>query len=386
MKKIGTSTSSWPETCRRPVPMVKGQGGVSATTRRAALTSITEAFGCAAETPGDRVRKADPSASPEHTAANAAVDDLAGKRVWVAGHRGMVGRALTRWLAREDCTLILADHARLDLTRQDAVAAFLAETRPDAVIVAAARVGGIQANIAAPADFLYDNLMIAANVIHGAAAVGVERLLFLGSACLYPRDAPQPIREEALLAGPPEPTNAPYAIAKIAGVALCQAYRRQHGCRFITAIPTNLYGPHDNFHPETSHVPAALLRRIHEARTAGTPEVTVWGSGRPRREFLYVDDLADACVFLLRHYDDEAPVNVGTGLDITIADFARRVARTVGYDGRLVFDPARPDGAPRRVLDVSRLAAMGWRARTDLETGLALTYRWYLDNRESART
>ncbi|MBB4285407.1 GDP-L-fucose synthase [Roseospira goensis] len=311
---------------------------------------------------------------------------LAGKRVWVAGQRGMVGSALVRRLAGEGCTLIQDRRADLDLRRQADVAAFLAAERPQAVVLAAARVGGIHANATYPADFLYDNLMIEANVVHAAAAVGVEKLLFLGSSCIYPRAAPQPIREDALLTGPLEPTNEPYAIAKIAGIALCQAYRRQHGCDFITAMPTNLFGPGDSFHPENSHVPAALLRRIHAAKEAGAPTVTVWGTGRPRREFLYVDDLADACVFLMTRYSGAAPVNVGTGEDLPIADFAAALCRTVGYTGTLTYDTSRPDGTPRKVLDVSTLTGLGWRAQTSLEEGLRLYYRWFLDHIDRLRT
>jgi len=310
---------------------------------------------------------------------------LSGKRVWVTGHRGMVGSALVRRLETEGCTLIRNNRDTVDLTRQAEVEAFVAKERPDAVFGAAARVGGIHANSTYPADFLYDNLMIAANVIHACASVGIEKLLFLGSSCIYPREAPQPIPETALLTGPLEPTNEWYAIAKITGIKLSQSYRRQHGHDFITAMPTNLYGPGDNFHPENSHVPAALLRRFHEAKETGAAEVTVWGTGRPRREFLYVDDLADACVFLMRNYSGEAPINVGTGEDVTIAGFAEAVRRTVGYTGALTFDTSRPDGMPRKQLDVSALAQLGWRARTPLEDGLALYYRWFLDHRDALR-
>ncbi|MQX34979.1 GDP-L-fucose synthase [Roseospira navarrensis] len=305
---------------------------------------------------------------------------LEGKRVWVAGQRGMVGSALMRRLAGEDCTLIPEDRDRLDLTRQAEVEAFVAETRPQAVILAAAKVGGIHANSTQPAAFLYDNLMIEANIIHACAGVGVEKLLFLGSSCIYPREAPQPISEDSLLTGPLEPTNEWYAIAKIAGIKLCQAYRRQHGHDYISAMPTNMYGPGDNFHPENSHVPAALMRRFHEAKEAGAPEVAVWGTGRPLREFLYVDDLADACVLLLRRYSHERTVNVGTGEDIPISAFAEAVRDTVGFTGRLVYDTTRPDGTPRKVLDVSTLAGLGWRAPTSLHDGLTQYYRWFLDH------
>jgi len=305
---------------------------------------------------------------------------FSGKRIWVAGSRGMVGGAIVRRLASEDCTVIGDSRDRVDLTRQVEVEAFVAEERPDAVFLAASKVGGIHANDTYPADFLYDNLMIEANIIHACARAGIEKLLFLGSSCIYPRDAQQPITEDALLTGPLEPTNAWYAIAKIAGIKLCKAYRRQYGCDFISAVPTNLFGPGDNFHPENSHVPAALLRRFHEAKQGGLPEVTVWGTGRPRREFLYVDDLADACVFLMRHYSGASQVNVGTGRDIPIADFAEAVRETVGYEGALAYDISRPGGASRKVMDVSRLTALGWQARTPLKDGLALYYRWFLDH------
>jgi len=305
---------------------------------------------------------------------------LYGARVWVAGHRGMVGGAIARRLRQAGCVVLGEDRADTDLRRQTAVEAFLDHARPDVVVIAAARVGGIQANTAFPADFLYDNLMIEANIIHAAAQAGVRRLLFLGSSCLYPRAAEPPIREDALLTGPLEPTNQWYAVAKIAGIKLCQAYRRQHGCDFITAMPTNLYGPGDSFHSEHSHVPAALLARFHAAKAAGAPEAVVWGTGRPRREFLYVDDLAEACLVLLARYSDEAPVNVGTGEDIAIADFAEMVRRTVGYTGRLRFDASRPDGAPCKRLDVSRIRALGWRPQVGLEEGLRRYDDWYLAN------
>jgi len=304
---------------------------------------------------------------------------LRGKRIWVAGHRGMVGAAICRRLASEDCQVLTAGRDTLDLRRQAEVEDWIARNAPEAVIVAAARVGGIHANATYPTAFLYDNLMIEANIIHAAHEAGVEKLLFLGSSCIYPRLAPQPIPEDALLSGPLEPTNEWYAIAKIAGIKLCQAYRREFGDDFISAMPTNLYGPGDNFHPENSHVPAALIRRFHEAKRAGAPRATVWGTGRPRREFLFVEDLADACVFLLERYSDESHVNVGTGRDVTIAEFAETVRDVVGFRGELVFDPARPDGAPRKLLDVSRLAALGWTARTPLGEGLARTYAWFVE-------
>jgi GDP-L-fucose synthase len=300
--------------------------------------------------------------------------DLAGKRVYVAGHAGMVGSAIARRLAAERCEVLRADHAALDLADQQQTGQWLAHVKPDAVFLAAARVGGIRANSTYPAAFIADNLAIALNVIRGAHAAGVKKLMFLGSSCIYPKLAPQPMREEHLLTGPLEPTNEWYAVAKIAGIKLCQAYRRQFGADFISVMPTNLYGPGDNYHPEDSHVPAALLRRFHEAKVSGAPSVLVWGTGTPRREFLAADDLADACVFVMKHYSDDGFLNIGTGEDVTIADFARLVAEVVGYGGRIDFDTARPDGAPRKLLDVSKLAALGWRARTPLREGLAAAY------------
>lgn len=304
--------------------------------------------------------------------------DLSGKTVWVAGERGMVGSALVRRLKRESCTLLHSDRTSLDLCDQAAVRAWMDMHRPQAVFVAAAKVGGIHANNTFPAEFLYENLMIEANIIHAAHMIGVEKLLFLGSSCIYPREAPQPMTEEALLTGPLEPTNEWYAVAKIAGIKLCQAYRKQYGDDFISAMPTNLYGPNDNFHPENSHVPAALLRRFHEAKQNNAPEVVVWGTGTPRREFLHVDDLADACVFLMQYYSDLSHVNVGTGVDMTIAEFAEAVKAAVGYTGRLVFDPTRPDGMPRKVMDVSRLTKMGWTAQIGLAVGVSRYYKEYL--------
>jgi len=310
---------------------------------------------------------------------------LEGKRVWVAGHGGMVGGALLRRLQPERCEVLTARRDQLDLRNQADTREWMAEHRPDAVIVAAARVGGIHANDTYPADFLFDNLAIELNIINAAATIGVEKLLFLGSSCIYPREASQPVSESALLTGPLEPTNEWYAVAKIAGIKLCQAYRRQHGCDFIAAMPTNLYGPGDNFHPENSHVPAALLRRIHEAKIAGDPAVTVWGTGRPRREFLYVDDLADACVFLLKRYSGESHVNVGTGTDISIADFAALIKKVVGYQGELVHDTSKPDGTMRKLLDVSTIAKLGWTASMPLEEGLARFYEWYLTKAGAVR-
>jgi GDP-L-fucose synthase len=304
--------------------------------------------------------------------------DLAGKRVYVAGHRGMAGAAIMRRLAAEDCVLLTAERAVLDLQRDDDVAGWFARMKPDAVFLAAGKVGGIAANNAYPVDFLVDNLAIELNVIRASHAAGVKKLLFLGSSCIYPQQAPQPMTEDALLSGPLEPTNQWYAIAKIAGLKLVAAYRRQHGADFIAVMPTNLYGPGDNYHPEHGHVPAALIRRFHEAKIAGAPEVAVWGTGRPRREFMAVDDLADACVFLMKHYSGDDFLNIGTGEDVTIAEFARLVADVIGYPGRIVFDPSRPDGTPRKLLDVSRLTWLGWRAKTKLREGLAAAYADFL--------
>ncbi len=302
---------------------------------------------------------------------------IAGKRVWVAGHRGMVGSALVRRLEREDCELLTATRQECDLGRQDQVERWMGKARPQAVIVAAARVGGILANDRYPAEFLCDNLMIEAHVIHTARRVGVEKLLFLGSSCIYPKHAPQPMSEDSLLTGPLEPTNQWYAIAKIAGIKLCQAYRRQWGCDFISAMPTNLYGPGDNFDLMSSHVVPALIAKMHAAKAAGADEVEIWGSGRPRREFLHVDDLADACVHLLQVYSGELHINVGCGQDLTIAELAEKVRAVVGFEGRLRYNTERPDGTPRKLLDTSRLSALGWQPRIALDEGLAAAYRWY---------
>jgi GDP-L-fucose synthase len=304
--------------------------------------------------------------------------ELKGKTVWVAGHRGMVGGAIVRRLASEDVRVLTVSRQELDLRDAGAVRAWLKANRPHVVVLAAAKVGGIAANDSLPADFLYDNLMIETAVIGGAFETGVSKLLFLGSSCIYPRMAPQPIPEEALLTGPLEPTNEWYAIAKIAGLKLCQAYRRQHGADFISGMPSNLYGPGDNYHPEHSHVPAALIRRMDEARRAHSPGVTVWGTGKPLREFLYVDDAADACVHMLKHYSGETALNIGSGEEVSIADFARHVAKAVGYQGELMFDTSRPDGTPRKLVDVTRLKGLGWSARIALDEGLALAYADYL--------
>lgn len=305
---------------------------------------------------------------------------LAGKRVYVAGHRGMVGSAVVRRLAREDCEVLVAPR-EVDLRDQAATRAWVEGNRPDVMVVAAAKVGGILANDSYPADFLYDNLMIEANLIEAAHRADVGKLLFLGSSCIYPKLAPQPIAEESLLTGPLEPTNEWYAIAKIAGIKLCQAYRRQHGRDFISAMPTNLYGPGDNFDLQSSHVMPALIRKAHEAKLAGSPSIVMWGTGSPRREFLHVDDMADACVFLLRHYSGEGHVNVGSGSDITIAELTAMVARIVGFAGMIEQDLTKPDGTPRKLMDSGRLAAMGWKPAVALEEGIAGAYRWFLENR-----
>ena len=304
--------------------------------------------------------------------------ELDGKSVFVAGHRGMVGGALVRRLKRENVELLTLSRSEADLRDQAAVFAWFAKARPQAVFLAAAKVGGIVANNTLRGEFIYDNLIIAANVIHAAYVNGAQKLMFLGSSCIYPKLAPQPLREDSMLTGPLEPTNEPYAIAKIAGIKMVEAYRSQYGCDFINVMPTNLYGPGDNYHPEYSHVVAALIRRFHEAKTAGTANVVVWGTGTPRREFLYVDDLADACLHLMKGYSGDDLVNIGTGEDITIAQFARVVAAAVGYKGDIGFDSSRPDGTPRKLLDVSRLAKLGWRARTSLEDGIRLAYQAYL--------
>lgn len=304
--------------------------------------------------------------------------ELAGKRVFVAGHRGMVGSALVRRLVRENVALMTVPRSEVDLRDQAAVFAWFARAKPQVVFLAAAKVGGIVANNTLRAEFIYDNLAIATNVIHAAHVNGVEKLMFLGSSCIYPKLAAQPLREDAMLTGALEPTNEPYAIAKIAGIKMVEAYRSQYGADFINVMPTNLYGPGDNYHPEYSHVVAALIRRFHEAKRSDAAEVVVWGTGTPRREFLYVDDMADACVHLMKTYSGAELVNIGTGEDITIADFARVVAAAVGYRGRISFDPSRPDGTPRKLLDVSRLAALGWRATTPLEEGIRLAYQAFL--------
>jgi GDP-L-fucose synthase len=300
--------------------------------------------------------------------------DLAGKRVFVAGHAGMAGSAIVRRLEREDCDIVFAARADLDLRQSDKVDRFMAQARPDAIFVAAGKVGGIRANSTFPADFIDDNLAIARNIIRAAHRNEAKKLVYLGSSCIYPRLAPQPMSPDMLLSGPLEPTNQWYAVAKIAGIKLCEAYRQQYGADFVSVMPTNLYGRGDNYHPEDSHVPAALMRRFHEAKIAGQPGVAVWGTGAPRREFLDADDLADACVFVMKCYSDLEFINIGTGEDTSIAEFAALIAEVVGYSGRIDFDRSRPDGAPRKLLDVSRINALGWRATTPLREGLQRMY------------
>src|SRR4030081_2571035 len=305
--------------------------------------------------------------------------ELKGKAVFVAGHGGMVGAALVRRLAQENVELLTAGRREVDLRDQAAVFGWFSENRPQVVFLAAAKVGGIVANNTLRAEFIYDNLIIATNVIHAAHLNGAEKLMFLGSSCIYPKLAAQPLREDSMLTGLLEPTNEPYAIAKIAGIKMVEAYRSQYGSDFINVMPTNLYGRGDNYHPEYSHVVAALIRRFHEAKLAGAPNVVVWGTGTPRREFLYVDDMADACVHLMKHYSSDELVNIGTGEDITIAECAGVVPRPVGYPATISFDTSRPDGTPRKLLDVSRLTRLGWRARTSLKDGIRLAYQAYLD-------
>ncbi|MDX3763032.1 GDP-L-fucose synthase [Streptomyces sp. AK02-04a] len=298
----------------------------------------------------------------------------AGSRIFVAGHRGLVGSAVTRRLAADGHEVVTASRGRLDLRDAASTAAYLQDVRPEAVVLAAAKVGGILANSSYPVQFIEDNLRIQLSVIAGAHAAGVHRLLFLGSSCIYPKHAPQPIREDALLTGPLEPTNEPYALAKIAGIVQVQSYRRQYGASFIAAMPTNLYGPGDNFDLQTSHVLPALIRRFHEAKINGADEVVVWGSGTPRREFLHVDDLAAACTVLLGTYDADEPVNVGCGEDVTIRQLAETVRSVVGYPGRITFDPSKPDGTPRKLLDVSRISSLGWKPKISLRDGIAAVY------------
>jgi GDP-L-fucose synthase len=306
--------------------------------------------------------------------------DLQGKRVWVAGHRGMAGSAIVRRLEREKCELVTVSRADLDLRIQSDVHAWTAANKIDAVFLAAATVGGILANATRPAEFLYENLVIETNVIHAARDAGVKKLLFLGSSCIYPRLAAQPMREEALLTGELEPTNEWYAIAKIAGIKLCQAFRRQYGCDFVSVMPTNLYGPGDRYDAEGGHVVAALIMKVHAAKRENRSTVELWGSGTPRREFLYTEDLADACVFVMKNYSGEMFLNVGTGRDMTILELAESIARVAEWKGTFTFDKSKPDGTPRKVMDVSRLRELGWSASTDFETGMKEAYRWYVEN------
>ena len=310
---------------------------------------------------------------------------LSGTRVFVAGHRGMVGSALVRRLAQEECQVLTVGRDAVDLRNQPAVDRWFDEHRPEGVLLAAARVGGIHANDTHPGDFLYDNLAIATNVIEASRRTGVAKLLFLSSSCIYPRLAPQPMPESCLLTGPLEPTNEWYAIAKNAGLKLCQAYRRQHGCDFVSVMPTNLYGSNDNFDPVSSHVLPALLAKIDAAVRDDRDTVEIWGSGRPRREFLHVDDLADAVVYLMKVWSEEEPINIGTGSDVTITELARLIADVAGFTGRFIFDAGKPDGTPRKLLDVSKLTALGWRPRISLETGIRQTYEWYRARRAANR-
>ncbi len=306
--------------------------------------------------------------------------DLSGKRVWVAGHSGMVGRAVVRALESQPCEVLTVARSDVDLTRQTDVENWITANKPDVVIVCAARVGGILANASYPADFIYDNLMIEANIIHASFTSGVEKLLFLGSSCIYPKLAAQPITENALLTGALESTNEGYAIAKIAGIKLCQAYRQQHGVDFICAMPTNLYGAHDNFDLQSSHVIPALIRKCHEAKQSNAAHMEVWGSGKVMREFLHADDCAAGIVFLLKNYSDSEHVNLGTGVDVTISELAEAIKQVVGFEGQLQFDTSKPDGTPRKLLDVSKINSLGWHHEIDLESGLALAYQWFVEN------
>ncbi len=300
-------------------------------------------------------------------------------KIYLAGHRGLVGSAILRRLQKEGFSnIITRTSTDLDLRNQSAVAEFFEQEKPEYVFLAAAKVGGILANNTYPAEFIYDNLAIELNVIHQSYVHGVKKLLFLGSSCIYPKFAPQPMKEEHLLTGTLEPTNEPYAIAKIAGIKMCQSYYRQFGCRFISAMPTNLYGPHDNFDLKTSHVLPALIRKFHEAKFNHKPSVEIWGTGTPRREFLHVDDLADACLFLMLHYDEPQFVNVGVGEDISIKELALLIKQIVGYEGELTFDTSKPDGTPRKLLDVSRMKSLGWEAKISLEEGIRMTYHWFV--------
>lgn len=311
---------------------------------------------------------------------NAGTYSLEGKSIWVTGPRGMVGQAIVRRLATEGCEILTADRKTVDQRRQNETEQWLEDNKPDAIVMSAAKVGGIQANNSYPADFIYDNLAIELNVIEGARKVGVEKLLMLGSSCIYPRVAPQPLQESSLLSGPLEPTNEWYAIAKIAGIKLCHAYRKQYGCNFIAAMPTNLYGTGDNFNLESSHVVPALMRKIHEAKEKNDKSVPIWGTGLPLREFMHVDDCADALIHLLKNYSGDEHVNVGTGTDVSIADLAQILADVIGFEGSFDFDSSKPDGTPRKLMDVSSLNRLGWNSRIELKEGLKSTYEWYVQN------
>jgi len=306
---------------------------------------------------------------------------LAGKRVWVAGHRGMVGSAIARRLDSEGCEVLVASRGDADLRDQAATLAWIEKAKPDAIFLAAAKVGGILANDTYPADFLYDNLMIEANIINGSFKVGVEKLMFLGSSCIYPKFAPQPISEDAMLTGALEPTNEWYAIATIAGIKLVDAYRKQHGADYISGMPTNLYGPGDNFDLNSSHVMPALIRKAHEAKLAGAPSITVWGTGTPRREFLHVDDCADACVHLMKNYSQAGHVNIGSGEDVTILELTQLVCDAVGFKGEIVHDLTKPDGTPRKLMSADKLRAMGWQPSIELKDGIAAVYQWFLEHK-----
>ena len=305
---------------------------------------------------------------------------LRGKKVWVAGHKGMAGSAIVRRLAKEDCEVLTVDHTTLDLLRQNQVEQWLAQRKPHAIFLAAATVGGILANSSRPAEFIYENLTIETNIINAAHRIGVEKLMFLGSSCIYPKLASQPMTEDALLTGPLEPTNEWYAIAKIAGIKLCQAYRRQYGSDFISAMPTNLFGAGDRYDLKQGHVVAALIMKIDAAKREGRDIVELWGTGTPKREFLFVDDMADGLVFLMKHYSGESHLNVGTGKEMTILELGQRIAKAVGWSGKFVFDTTKPDGPPRKVMDVSKLTKMGWQAETPFDTAVAQAYRWYINN------
>jgi GDP-L-fucose synthase len=306
--------------------------------------------------------------------------ELTGRKIWVAGHRGMAGSAIVRRLGQENCEIVTASRGELDLLRQADVHAWLAGEKIDVVFLAAATVGGIMANTTRPAEFLYENLVIATNVIHAAKDAGVKKLVFLGSSCIYPRMAQQPMREEDLLTGALEPTNEWYAIAKIAGIKLCEAFRRQYGCDFVSVMPTNLYGPGDRYDAQAGHVVAALIMKIHAAKMANSSTVELWGSGTPKREFLFSEDLADACIFVAKNYSGERFLNVGTGREMTILELAESIARIAGWKGTFIFDRSKPDGMPRKVMDVSRMRALGWSAKTDFEVGMKEAYQWYVTN------